>query len=61
LWFAHSDTVHFLRRGIPSVNYGVGRAGVAHTTDEHIYVDDLKAATKVIALSASRLMDKGCA
>lgn len=56
LWFAHSDTVHFLMKGIPSVNYGVGRAGVAHTTDEHIYVEDLKLATKVIALSASRLV-----
>ncbi len=58
LWFAHSDTVHFLRNGIPSVNYGVGRAGVAHTTDEHIYLDDLKLSTKAVALSALRLMGR---
>lgn len=56
LWFAHSDTVHLLRKGIPSVNYGVGRPGVAHSADEHVYLDDLKLSTKVVALSVLRLM-----
>jgi len=56
LWFAHSDTLHFLRKGIPSVNYGAGRAGVAHTTDEYMDLEDLKLSTKAVALSILRLM-----
>jgi len=59
LWFAHSDTLHFLRKGIPSVNYGVGRAGVAHAADEHVHLNDLKMSTKAVALSVLRLMDGG--
>jgi succinyl-diaminopimelate desuccinylase len=55
LWFAHSDTVHFLRKGIPSVNYGVGRAGVAHTADEHVILEDLKLSTKAVALAVMKL------
>lgn len=55
LWFAHSDTVHFLKRGIPCVNYGVGRAGVAHTTDEHVELEDLRLSTKAIALAVMKL------
>jgi acetylornithine deacetylase/succinyl-diaminopimelate desuccinylase-like protein len=55
LWFAHSDTIHFLRKGIPAVNYGVGRAGVAHTTDEHVELEDLKLSTKAIALAVMKL------
>ena len=55
LWFAHSDTVHFLRRGIPCVNYGVGRAGVAHTADEHVELEDLKLSTKAVALAVMKL------
>ena len=56
LWFAHSDTVHFLKRGIPCVNYGAGRAGVAHTTDEYLDLEDLKLSTKAVALSILKLM-----
>jgi len=56
LWFAHSDTAHFLKKGIPSVNYGVGRAGIAHMPDEHIYLDDLKVATKAVAMSVLKLL-----
>jgi len=55
LWFAHSDTVHFLKRGIPAVNYGVGRPGIAHSTDEYLDLDDLKLSTKAIALSMIKL------
>jgi acetylornithine deacetylase/succinyl-diaminopimelate desuccinylase-like protein len=55
LWFAHSDTLHFLRKGIPAVNYGVGRAGIAHTTDENIELNDLRISTKAIALSIIKL------
>jgi len=56
LWFAHSDTLHFLKKGIPSVNYGAGRAGVAHITDEYVDLEDLKLSTKAIALSVLKLM-----
>ncbi len=55
LWFAHSDTLHFLNKGIPSVNYGAGRAGVAHITDEYIDLEDLKLSTKAVALSILKL------
>lgn len=58
LWFAHSDTLHFLRKGIPSVNYGAGRAGVAHITDEYLELEDLKISTKAVALSVLKLMVK---
>jgi acetylornithine deacetylase/succinyl-diaminopimelate desuccinylase-like protein len=55
LWFAHSDTLHFLKKGIPAVNYGVGRPGVAHSTDEYLDLDDLNLSTKAIALSVIKL------
>ena len=55
LWFAHSDTLHFLKRGIPAVNYGVGRPGIAHSTDEYLDLEDLKLSTKAIALSMVKL------
>lgn len=55
LWFAHSDTVHFLRKGIPAVNYGVGGPGIAHSTDEYLDLDELKLSTKAIALALIKL------
>jgi succinyl-diaminopimelate desuccinylase len=55
LWFAHSDTLHFLKKGIPAVNYGVGRPGIAHSTDEYLDLDDLKLSTKAVALSLIKL------
>ncbi len=58
LWFAHSDTLHFLQRGIPAVNYGVGKAGVPHTANEYVDLDDLKLSTKAIALSILKLMSE---
>jgi succinyl-diaminopimelate desuccinylase len=57
LWFAHSDTVHFLRSGIPAVNYGVGTPGVPHTTDEWVRLEDLRLSTKALALSLIRIME----
>jgi acetylornithine deacetylase/succinyl-diaminopimelate desuccinylase-like protein len=56
LWFAHSDTLHFLRKGIPAVNYGAGKAGIAHMTDEYMDLEDLRMSTKVVALSVLKLM-----
>ncbi|HKM74835.1 MAG TPA: ArgE/DapE family deacylase [Candidatus Bathyarchaeia archaeon] len=56
LWFAHSDTLHFLKKGIPCVNYGAGRAGVAHITDEYVDLEDLRLSTKAVALSILKLM-----
>jgi acetylornithine deacetylase/succinyl-diaminopimelate desuccinylase-like protein len=55
LWFAHSDTLHFLKKGIPAVNYGVGGPGIAHSTDEYLDLDELKLSTKAIALSIIKL------
>jgi acetylornithine deacetylase/succinyl-diaminopimelate desuccinylase family protein len=55
LWFAHSDTLHFLKKGIPAVNYGVGGPGIAHSTDEFLDLDELKLSTKAIALSILKL------
>lgn len=55
LWFAHSDTVHFLRKGIPAVNYGVGGPGIAHSTDEYLDLDELKLSTKATALALIKL------
>ena len=55
LWFAHSDTLHFLRKGIPAINYGVGGPGIAHSTDECLDLDELKLSTKAIALSVIKL------
>jgi len=54
-WFAHSDTVHFLRKGIPAVNYGVGGPGIAHSTDEYLNLDELKLSTKAVARSVMKL------
>jgi acetylornithine deacetylase/succinyl-diaminopimelate desuccinylase-like protein len=47
--------LHFLKKGIPAVNYGVGRPGIAHTTDEYLDLDDLKLSTKAVALSVMKL------
>ncbi len=58
LWFAHSDTMHFLRKGIPAVNYGVGQAGVAHITNEYVDLEDLRLSTKAIALSVLTLTSR---
>jgi succinyl-diaminopimelate desuccinylase len=57
LWFAHSDTMHFLRSGIPAVNYGVGTPGVPHTADEWVSLEDLKVSTKALALSLIQIME----
>jgi succinyl-diaminopimelate desuccinylase len=56
LWFAHSDTMHFLRSGIPAVNYGVGSPGVPHTADEWVSLEDLRLSTKALALSLIKIM-----
>jgi acetylornithine deacetylase/succinyl-diaminopimelate desuccinylase family protein len=55
LWFAHSDTVHFLRKDMPAVNYGVGGPGIAHSTDEYLDLDELKLSTKAVALAVIKL------
>ncbi len=58
LWFAHSDTMHFLRKGIPAVNYGACQAGVAHITNEYVDLEDLRLSTKAIALSMLTLTSR---
>ncbi len=58
LWFAHSDTMHFLRKGIPAVNYGAGQAGIAHITNEYVDLEDLRLSTKAVALSVLTLISR---
>jgi len=52
------DQKHVVRRaGIEQcIGYGPGRLVLAHQTDEHVAIDDIIAATKVMALLALRLL-----
>jgi succinyl-diaminopimelate desuccinylase len=53
------DQKHVVRRaGIQEcIAYGPGRLLLAHQPDEHIAIDDLVAATKVLAVLAMRLLE----
>jgi succinyl-diaminopimelate desuccinylase len=52
------DQKHIVRRGGISecVGYGPGRLVLAHQPDEHVLIDDIVAATKVMALLTLRLL-----
>jgi succinyl-diaminopimelate desuccinylase len=52
------DQKHVVRRGgiAECIAYGPGRLTLAHQPDEHIAIDDLLAATKVMALLTLRLV-----
>ena len=40
------------RGGIPAVHYGPGRIDLAHAADEHVSIDDVRIAARVLALVA---------
>jgi succinyl-diaminopimelate desuccinylase len=56
----YTDARHYSLRGIPIVLYGAGPRTLteanAHRADERLKLEDLRAATKVIALSLSELL-----
>ena len=51
-----TDAAWYAARGIPAVVYGPGDGATAHEPDEFIAVDDLHFATRVMAVSAQRLL-----
>lgn len=48
---SNSDFRYFVLNGIPTVWFGPGEINVAHTVDEYLRIDDLIAATKILALT----------
>jgi acetylornithine deacetylase/succinyl-diaminopimelate desuccinylase-like protein len=55
----YTDARHYAARGIPIVLYGAGPRTLleanAHNADENLRLDDLRAATKVVALAVAEL------
>jgi succinyl-diaminopimelate desuccinylase len=55
----YTDARHYAERGIPIVLYGAGPRSLleanAHNADENLRLDDLRAATKIVALAAAEL------
>jgi acetylornithine deacetylase/succinyl-diaminopimelate desuccinylase-like protein len=55
----YTDARHYAARGIPVVLYGAGPRTLleanAHNADENLRLDDLRAATKVVALAVADL------
>jgi succinyl-diaminopimelate desuccinylase len=51
---------HYLVRdlGIPTISYGPGKTGRAHTPDEYIFTEDLVRVTQVLTAVALRLLRK---
>ena len=56
----YTDARHYSAVGIPAVLYGAGPRSIleanAHNADENLRLNDLKAATKIIALSVAELL-----
>ncbi len=56
----YTDARHYAEAGIPTVLYGAGPRSIleanAHRADERLKLDDLNAATKVIALALADLL-----
>ncbi len=56
----YTDARHYAEQGIPTILYGAGPRTIleanAHRADERIKLDDLNAATKVIALALGDLL-----
>jgi acetylornithine deacetylase/succinyl-diaminopimelate desuccinylase-like protein len=55
----YTDARHYAARGIPCVLYGAGPRtlveAAAHSADENLRLEDLRAATKVVALAAAEI------
>ena len=56
---AVSDLAWLAEGGIPGLLYGPGDATQAHTTAEYVAIDDLVAATNVVALAVAELVRPG--
>jgi acetylornithine deacetylase/succinyl-diaminopimelate desuccinylase-like protein len=56
----YTDARHYAAAGIPTVLYGAGPRSIleanAHGADENLRLEDLRAATKIVALSVAELM-----
>jgi acetylornithine deacetylase/succinyl-diaminopimelate desuccinylase-like protein len=56
----YTDARHYSAAGIPAVLYGAGPRSIleanAHNADENLRLNDLKAATKIIALAVADLL-----
>lgn len=56
----YTDARHYSSHGIPAVLYGAGPRSIleanAHNADENLRLNDLKAATKIIALAVADLL-----
>ena len=56
----YTDARHYAERGIPTVLYGAGPRTIleanAHNADENLHLNDLRAATKVVALAVADLL-----
>jgi acetylornithine deacetylase/succinyl-diaminopimelate desuccinylase family protein len=57
----YTDARHYAARGIPIALYGAGPASLldanAHNADENLRLNDLRAATKIIALATADLLE----
>jgi acetylornithine deacetylase/succinyl-diaminopimelate desuccinylase family protein len=55
----YTDARHYAARGIPCVLYGAGPRtlveAAAHSADENLRLEDLRAATKIVALAAAEV------
>ncbi|MEP3280533.1 MAG: ArgE/DapE family deacylase [Stappiaceae bacterium] len=58
----YTDARHYAEAGIPTVLYGAGPRSIidanAHSTDEHLELSDLWAATEIVALMLRDLLSK---
>ena len=56
----YTDARHYAAAGIPTILYGAGPRSIlearAHSTDEHIQLSDLRAATEIVALALEDLL-----
>jgi acetylornithine deacetylase/succinyl-diaminopimelate desuccinylase-like protein len=59
----YTDARHYAAAGIPIVLYGAGPRSIleanAHNADENLRLDDLRAATKIVALTVAELLGAG--
>jgi acetylornithine deacetylase/succinyl-diaminopimelate desuccinylase-like protein len=59
----YTDARHYAAAGIPIVLYGAGPRSIleanAHNADENLRLNDLRAATKIVALTSAELLGAG--
>jgi acetylornithine deacetylase/succinyl-diaminopimelate desuccinylase-like protein len=59
----YTDARHYTAHGIPTVLYGAGPRSIleanAHAADEHVRLDDLKAATIIVERALRDLLKAG--